>query len=65
LSAQALAAQLETEEVTFEVAQRELAQANQLEPDSAASAYYEGQLSTWDGGFPPSDAGTADVVGDP
>jgi hypothetical protein len=52
LSAQALAAQHETDQVTIQVANEELSIAAELQPDSSVISYWSGRLSLWDGGLP-------------
>jgi hypothetical protein len=55
VTTQAEAARHETDQVTIEEGNEELALAAQLEPDSSVVAYWTGQLATWDGGLPPGD----------
>jgi hypothetical protein len=68
LTAQALAAQHETDQVTVEVCLKELDKAETLTPDAEAIAQWRNDFAAWDGGLPedaidaasPSDAGEGD-----
>jgi hypothetical protein len=55
LTAQALAAQNETSQVTIEECRKELDAAAEVAPDADLS-YWEQQLSMWDGGLPSDEA---------
>ena len=67
LTAQAIAAQHETDQVTVQRCSEELDQAARLQPDSSLVAEWRQTLATWDGGLPqgdldataPSDSGEA------
>jgi hypothetical protein len=52
LSPQAAAARHETDQVTIEECQRELAISAAIAPDAATVTYWAQQLSMWDGGLP-------------
>jgi histone H3/H4 len=52
LTAEALAAQHETDQVTVQVYDEELGIAAQLAPDASNLAYWSSVLSAWDGGLP-------------
>ncbi len=55
LSAQALAAQHETDQVTIQLCGENLNLAAELEPDSSLVTSWRQILSTWDGGLPPGE----------
>lgn len=57
VSAQAIAAQRETDQVTVEECDREVARAAVLAPGTASVSYWQTHPSSWDGGLPPDDAG--------
>ncbi|WP_394844809.1 hypothetical protein LZC95_48155 [Pendulispora brunnea] len=61
-SAEALAAQHETDQVTMQVINRELDQADRLQPDSSFVRLWRTKLSAWEGGVP-SDEGDASSDG--
>ncbi|MGH7271671.1 MAG: hypothetical protein ACREJ3_14665 [Polyangiaceae bacterium] len=55
LSAQAVAARRETDQVTAEECERELAISSPLDADVAAASYWAQRFSAWDGGLPSGD----------
>lgn len=62
LAAQETAAEHETDQVTIEECDREVAVAAQLAPDSSAVGYWQTVLAQWDGGLPPPlDASAVDA----
>ena len=62
LSAQALAAQHETDQTTVQTCEEEVAIAAQLEPGSTIVGWWQKNLSSWEGGLPSDivDASAAD-----